>query len=412
MIRTTASKALNTLRQYSTTSLSATDVVIVSAARTPIASFNGALSTLTAPQLGTVAIQEVLARANLGVDDIDEVYMGNVVSAMVGQAPCKQAVLGAGLPNTIPCTTINKVCASGMKAVMMASQSIMLGNQSIMLAGGFENMSKIPFYLARGSAGFGHGKIVDGMIHDGLWDPYDDQHMGNCAEACAKTYGFSREDQDAYAIESYRRAAEASDAGRFADEIAAVTLKVRGKEVVVDVDQEFSSIKPDKIPKLRPAFQKDGTVTAANASSINDGACALALMSADTAAARGLKPLARIRGFGDAAQAPIEFTTAPAKAVPIALKHAGLTLADIEYHEINEAFSVVALANMQLMGLDHSRVNVNGGAVALGHPIGCSGARIITTLMSVLKQNDATFGTASICNGGGGASAIVIERLE
>lgn len=350
-------------------------------------------------------------RAHLGVDEIDEVYLGNVVSAMVGQAPAKQAVLGAGLPNTIPCTTINKVCASGMKSVMMASQSIMLGNQSIMLAGGFENMSKIPFYLARGSAGFGHGKIVDGMIHDGLWDPYDDQHMGNCAEACAAQYGFSREDQDAYAIESYRRAAEASNAGRFAEEIVPVTLKVRGKEVVVDVDQEFSTIKPEKIPLLRPAFQKDGTVTAANASSINDGACAMALMSADTAAARGLKPLARIRGFGDAAQAPIEFTTAPAKAVPVALKHAGMNLSDIEYHEINEAFSVVALANMQLMGLDHARVNVNGGAVALGHPIGCSGARIITTLMSVLKQNDATLGAASICNGGGGASAIVIERL-
>jgi acetyl-CoA C-acetyltransferase len=387
------------------------DVVIVSAARTPLGSFNGDLSSVPAPELGSIAIQEVMNRANLGVDDIDEVYLGNVVSAMVGQAPTKQAVLGAGLPNTIPCTTINKVCASGMKSVMMASQSIMLGQQSIMLAGGFENMSKIPFYIARGSAGFGHGKIVDGMIFDGLWDPYDDQHMGNCAEDCAKRYGFSREDQDAYAIESYRRAAEASNAGRFVDEIVPVTLKVRGKEKIISVDQEFSNIKPEKIPALRAAFQKDGTVTAANASSINDGACAIALMSADTAKARGLQPLARIRGFGDAAQEPIQFTTAPSKAVPIALEMAGLTLADMDYHEINEAFSVVALANMELMGLDHSRVNVNGGAVALGHPIGCSGARIITTLMSVLQQNDATMGTASICNGGGGASAIVIERL-
>jgi acetyl-CoA C-acetyltransferase len=412
MLRTTTRTAATAAaRLFSTSNTAATDVVIVSAARTPIASFNGALSTMSAPQLGTVAIQEVMTRANLGADEINEVYMGNVVSAMVGQAPAKQAVLGAGLPNTIPCTTINKVCASGMKSVMMAAQSIMLGNQNIMLAGGFESMSKIPFYIARGSAGFGHGKMVDGMIFDGLWDPYDDQHMGNCAEACANTYGFSREDQDAYAIESYRRAAEASNEGRFKNEIAPVTVKVRGKEVVVDTDQEFSNIKAEKIPTLRPAFQKDGTVTAANASSINDGACALALMSADTAAARGLKPLARIRGFGDAAQAPIEFTTAPAKAVPVALKHAGVELEDIEYHEINEAFSVVALANMQLMGLDHARVNVNGGAVALGHPIGCSGARIITTLMSVLEQKDATMGAASICNGGGGASAIVIERL-
>ena len=403
----------STARLFSSTArtTASSDVVIVSAARTPIASFNGALSSMTAPQLGSVAIKEVLERASLQPNEIDEVYLGNVVSAMVGQAPAKQATLGAGLPNTIPCTTINKVCASGMKSVMMASQSIMLGNQSIMLAGGFESMSKIPFYIARGSAGFGHGKIVDGMIYDGLWDPYDDQHMGNCAEACANTYGFSREDQDAYAIESYRRAAEASNAGRFVEEIAPVTLKVRGKEVVVDVDEEFSNIKMEKIPTLRPAFQKDGSVTAANASSINDGACALTLMSAGTAAARGLQPLARIRGFGDAAKAPIEFTTAPAKAVPIALQNAGLTMNDIEYHEINEAFSVVALANMELMGLDHSRVNVNGGAVALGHPIGCSGARIITTLMQVLKQNDATLGAASICNGGGGASAIVIERL-
>lgn len=405
--------AAKAARLFSTTTraAAATDVVIVSAARTPIASFNGALSTVTAPELGSVAIKEVLARANLSPDEIDEVYMGNVVSAMVGQAPTKQATLGAGIPNTVPCTGINKVCASGMKSVMMAAQSIMLGQQGIMLAGGFESMSKIPFYLARGSAGFGHGKIVDGMIHDGLWDPYDDQHMGNCAEDCAKRYGFSREDQDAYAIESYRRAAEASNAGRFMDEITPMTIKVRGKEVVVEVDQEFSNIKAEKIPTLRPAFQKDGTVTAANASSINDGACAMALMSADAAAARGLKPLARIRGFGDAAQEPIQFTTAPAKAVPIALKMAGVELTDIDYHEINEAFSVVALANMQLMNLDHSKVNVNGGAVALGHPIGCSGARIITTLIQVLKQNDATLGTASICNGGGGASAIVIERL-
>jgi acetyl-CoA C-acetyltransferase len=411
MLTHTAATAAKAARFFSTTRAAATDVVIVSAARTPICSFNGALSTMTAPQLGSVAIKETLVRANLSPEEIDEVYMGNVVSAMVGQAPTKQATLGAGIPNTVPCTGINKVCASGMKSVMMAAQSIMLGQQGIMLAGGFESMSKIPFYLARGSAGFGHGKIMDGIIHDGLWDPYDDQHMGNCAEDCAKRYGFSREDQDAYAIESYRRAQEAGNRGHFTDEIAPVRVMIRGKPMFVEVDEEPSKIKITKIPQLRPAFQKDGTVTAANASSINDGACAMALMSAEAAAARGLKPLARIRGFGDAAQEPIQFTTAPSKAVPVALKMAGVELADIDYHEINEAFSVVALANMQLMNLDHSRVNVNGGAVALGHPIGCSGARIITTLMSVLKQNDATLGAASICNGGGGASAIVIERL-
>ncbi|KAF0683594.1 Aste57867_24360 [Aphanomyces stellatus] len=400
-------------RRFST-SLSPRDVVIVSYARTPIATFNGAFASLTGPELGAIANKAAIERAGISVNDIQEAYLGNVVSAAIGQAPARQAVLKAGIPDTVPCTTINKVCASGMKAVALAAQSIMAGSQDIILAGGFESMSNIPYYLPKARSGYrlGDGKLVDGVIHDGLWDPYNNQHMGNCGEKCADEFGFTREDQDKYAIESYTRAANAAKAGRFAAEIVPVSIPSRkGDPTIVSQDDEVYNVKLDKIPSLRPAFKKDGTVTAANASPLNDGAAALVVMAYEKAQALGLKPLARIRGFGDAAHKPVDFTTAPAKAVPIAAKHAKLSLTDIDYHEINEAFSVVSLANMQLMNLDHSRVNVNGGAVALGHPIGMSGARIVGTLIHILEQNDATIGCASICNGGGGAGAMIIERL-
>ncbi|KDO22949.1 hypothetical protein SPRG_11795 [Saprolegnia parasitica CBS 223.65] len=390
------------------------DVVIVSYARTPIATFNGALSSLTGPELGAIVNKAAIERAGISVNDIQEAYLGNVVSAGIGQAPARQSVLKAGIPDSVPCTTVNKVCASGMKAIAMASQAIMAGSQDIMLAGGFESMSNIPYYLPKARSGYrlGDGKLVDGVIHDGLWDPYNNQHMGMCGEKCATDFGFSREDQDNFAIASYTRAAAAAKAGKFEAEIVPVSIKQKkGDPKIVSADDEIYNVKLDKIPTLRPAFKKDGTVTAANASPLNDGAAALVVMSRERANALGLKPLARIRGFGDAAHKPVDFTTAPSKAVPIAAKHAGLQLSDIEYHEINEAFSVVALANMELMKLDHSRVNVNGGAVALGHPIGMSGARIVGTLIHILEQNDATIGAASICNGGGGAGALIIERL-
>ncbi|KAF0722311.1 hypothetical protein Ae201684P_012600 [Aphanomyces euteiches] len=396
------------------TALAPRDVVIVSYARTPIATFNGAFASLTGPELGAIVNKAAIERAGITVNDIQEAYLGNVVSAGIGQAPARQSVLKAGIPESVPCTTINKVCASGMKAIAMAAQSIMAGSQDILLAGGFESMTNIPYYLPKARSGYrlGDGKLVDGVIHDGLWDPYNNQHMGNCGEKCANDFGFTREDQDKYAIESYTRAANAAKSGKFAAEIVPVSIPNRkGDPTIVTQDDEIYNVKLDKIPSLRPAFKKDGTVTAANASPLNDGAAALVVMSAEKAKALGLKPLARILGFGDAAQKPVDFTTAPTKAVPIAAKHAKLTLKDIEYHEINEAFSVVALANMQLMNLDHSRVNVNGGAVALGHPIGMSGARIVGTLIHILEQNDATIGCASICNGGGGAGAMIIERL-
>ncbi|OQR82364.1 acetyl-CoA acetyltransferase [Achlya hypogyna] len=390
------------------------DVVIVSYARTPIATFNGALGSLTGPELGAIANKAAIERAGISVNDIQEAYLGNVVSAAIGQAPARQSVLKAGIPDTVPCTTINKVCASGMKAIAMAAQSIMAGSQDIILAGGFESMTNIPYYLPKARTGYrlGDGKLVDGVIHDGLWDPYNNQHMGNCGEKCAADFGFTREDQDRFAIESYTRAANAAKAGKFSAEIVPVSIpQKKGDPKIFASDDEIFNVKLDKIPTLRPAFKKDGTVTAANASPLNDGAAALVVMSRERATAMGLKPLARILGFGDAAHKPVDFTTAPAKAVPIAAKHAGLDLKDIEYHEINEAFSVVALANMELMKLDHARVNVNGGAVALGHPIGMSGARIVGTLIHILEQNDATIGAASICNGGGGAGAMIIERL-
>ncbi|KAH9149782.1 hypothetical protein AeRB84_007263 [Aphanomyces euteiches] len=405
---------MKTLSRCFSTALAPRDVVIVSYARTPIATFNDAFAPLTAPELGVIANRAAIERAGISVHDIQEAYLGNVVSGGIGQAPARQSVLKAGIPDSVPCTTINKVCASGMKAIAMAAQSILAGSQDILLAGGFESMTNVPHYLPKARSGYrlGDGKLVDGVVHDGLWDPYDNQHMGNCGEKCADDFGLIREDQDKYAVESYMRAANAAKDGKFAAEIVPVTVPQRkGEPVVVSRDEEVYKLKLDKIATLRAPFRQNGTVTAANASPLNDGAAALVLMSAEKAQAMGLKPLARILGFGDAAQKPIDFTTSPAKAIPIAAKHAKLSLQDIEYHEINEAYAVVLLANMQLLNLDHSRVNVNGGAVALGHPIGMSGARIVGTLIHILQQNDATIGCASICNGGGGAGAMIIERL-
>mmetsp|Transcript_16874 Transcript_16874/g.18824 ORF Transcript_16874/g.18824 Transcript_16874/m.18824 type:complete len:412 (+) Transcript_16874:32-1267(+) len=389
------------------------EAVILSASRTPIGSFNGALASLQGPELGAIAIKDAVAKAGVSVDDVGEAFLGNVVSANVGQAPARQAILKAGLPFSVPCTTVNKVCSSGLKSVMFAAQSVLLGQQNVTIAGGFESMSNIPYYLprVRQGLGYGHGEVLDGVLKDGLWDASDDHHMGMCAEACAETYNFTREQQDAFALESYRRAAEAAQAGRFDAEIAPVTIKTRKGEVSVTTDEEWSKVKMDKVPGLRPAFTKTGTVTAANASSLNDGAAAFVVADAEWAASKGLKPLARIRGFGDAAKAPIEFTTAPALAVPVALKNAGLAQSDVDLWEINEAFSVVSLANNQLLNLDPSTVNVNGGAVALGHPIGASGARILVTLLHTLQQQDKSVGVAAICNGGGGAAALVVERM-
>ena len=388
------------------------DVVIVSTARTPIGSFLGALSTIPAPKLGAIAIKGALDKINLKPELVEEVLMGNVVQAGTGQAPARQAAIYAGIPDTVPCTTINKVCASGMKSVMQAAQSIALGDTDIVVAGGMENMSMIPHYLhARTGTKFGPTTLIDGMQKDGLVDAYDQNAMGVCADACATEYNFTREDQDAFAIQSYKRSAAAWDTGKFDDEVVPVEVpQRRGEPVVVSKDEEYSNVKMEKIPALRPAFTKEGTVTAANASTINDGAGAMVLMSREKAEALGLKPLATIKGYADAAQEPKWFTTAPAKALPKALDKAGIALNDVDYFEFNEAFSVVGLANMKLLGLNDSNVNVNGGAVSLGHPLGCSGVRIIITLLSVLQQNNAKIGAAAICNGGGGASAIVIER--
>ncbi|WP_191859690.1 acetyl-CoA C-acyltransferase [Hanstruepera ponticola] len=388
------------------------EVVIVSAARTPIGSFLGSLSTVPAPKLGSIAIKGALNKINLKPEMVDEVLMGNVVQAGTGQAPARQAAIYAGIPNTVPCTTVNKVCASGMKAVMQGAQAIALGDANIVVAGGMENMSLIPHYLhARTGTKFGPTTLVDGMQKDGLVDAYDQNAMGVCADACAVEYNFSREDQDNFAIQSYKRSAEAWEAGKFDNEIVPVEVpQRRGDAVVVSKDEEYTNVKMEKIPALRPAFTKDGTVTAANASTINDGAGAVILMSKDKANELGLKILATIKSYADAAQEPEWFTTAPAKALPKALNKAGITLEDVDYFEFNEAFSVVGLANMKLLGLNDSNVNVNGGAVSLGHPLGCSGVRILITLLNVLEQNNAKIGAAAICNGGGGASAIVIER--
>ncbi|WP_395634295.1 acetyl-CoA C-acyltransferase [Flavobacterium sp.] len=387
-------------------------VVIVSAVRTPIGSFMGSLSTVTATQLGAAAIKGALNKINLDPTLVDEVLMGNVVQAGVGQAPATQAAIFAGLPNTVPTTTVNKVCASGMKAVMQGAQAIMTGDAEIVVAGGMENMSLIPHYVhLRNGVKFGPTTMVDGMQKDGLTDAYDNNAMGVCADLCASEYGISREEQDAFAIQSYERSAKAWAEGKFDNEVVPVTIpQRRGEPIVFAKDEEFTNVKLDKIPALNPVFTKDGTVTAANASTINDGAAALVLMSEDKAQALGLKPLAYIKSYADAAQEPKWFTTAPAKALPKALDKAGISVADVDYFEFNEAFAVVGLANAKILGLDNNKINVNGGAVSLGHPLGCSGARIIVTLINVLEQNNAKIGAAAICNGGGGASAIVIER--
>ena len=388
------------------------EVVIVSAVRTPIGSFLGSLSSVAAPKLGAAAIKGALDKISLKPEMVDEVLMGNVVQAGTGQAPARQAAIYAGIPDTVPCTTINKVCASGMKAIMQAAQAIQLGDAEIVVAGGMENMSAIPhYYHARSATKFGPATFEDGMQKDGLVDAYDKNAMGVCADACAVEYDFSREDQDAFAIQSYERSKAAWDAGKFDDEVIAVEVpQRRGDAIVVDRDQEYTNVKMEKIPALRPAFTKEGTVTAANASTINDGAAAMVLMSKAKAEELGLTPLATIKSYADAAQEPKWFTTAPAKALPKALAKANVTLDDIDYFEFNEAFSVVGLANMKILGLSDANVNVNGGAVSLGHPLGCSGARILVTLISVLHQNDAKLGAAAICNGGGGASAMVLER--
>jgi acetyl-CoA C-acetyltransferase len=388
-------------------------VVIVSAVRTPIGSFMGSLSTVTATQLGAVAIKGALNKINLDPNLVNEVLMGNVVQAGVGQAPATQAAIFAGLPNTVPTTTVNKVCASGMKAVMQGAQAIMSGDAEIVVAGGMENMSLIPHYVhLRNGVKFGPTTMVDGMQKDGLTDAYDGNAMGVSADLCASEYKITREEQDAFAIQSYERSAKAWSEGKFDNEVVPVEIpQRRGEPVIFSKDEEFTNVKLDKIPALNAVFTKEGTVTAANASTINDGAAALVLMSEEKAQALGLKPLAYIKSYADAAQDPKWFTTTPAKALPIALDKAGLSIADVDYFEFNEAFAVVGLANAKILGLDKNKVNVNGGAVSLGHPLGCSGARIIVTLINVLEQNNAKIGAAAICNGGGGASAIVIERI-
>ncbi len=387
-------------------------VVIVSAVRTPIGSFMGSLSTVPATELGAIAIKGALEKAGVSPDDVEEVLMGNVVQAGNGQAPARQAAIHAGIPDSVPCTTVNKVCASGMKAVMQAAQSIALGENDIVVAGGMENMSLIPHYAyMRKGVKFGPTGVIDGMQKDGLVDAYDQNAMGVCADACAEKYDFSREEQDAFALQSYDRSAAAWEGGKFNSEIVSVAVPQRkGEPIQITEDEEFKNLRRDKVAALRPAFTKEGTVTAANASTINDGAAALGLMSEAKAQALGLKPIATIKRYADAAQEPKWFTTAPAKALPKALSRAQVSLEDIDFFEFNEAFSVVGLANMKLLGLTDKNVNVNGGAVSLGHPLGCSGARILVTLIHVLHQNEAKLGAAAICNGGGGASANVVER--
>jgi acetyl-CoA C-acetyltransferase len=388
-------------------------VVIVSAVRTPIGSFMGALSSVPATKLGAAAIKGALNKINLDPKLVDEVLMGNVVQAGNGQAPARQAALYAGLSESVACTTLNKVCASGMKAVMQGAQAIMVGDAEVVIAGGMENMSLIPHYVhLRNGVKFGPTSLVDGMQKDGLTDAYDNNAMGVCADLCATEYNITREEQDNFAIQSYQRSAAAWEAGKFDAEIVPVEVpQRRGDAIVVTKDEEFTNVKLDKIPSLAPVFTKEGTVTAANASTINDGAAALVLMSEEKAQSLGLKPLAYIKSYADAAQEPKWFTTAPAKALPKALEKAGITISDVDFFEFNEAFSVVGLANAKILGLNNDKVNVNGGAVSLGHPLGCSGARIIVTLINVLNQNKAKIGAAAICNGGGGASAIVVERV-
>ncbi|MEO5599793.1 MAG: acetyl-CoA C-acyltransferase [Cyclobacteriaceae bacterium] len=390
------------------------EVYIISAVRTPIGSFGGSLASVSAITLGGIAVKGALEKAGVDPNLVQEVFIGNVVSAGLGQAPATQVAVAAGLGFNIPCTLVNKVCASGMKAVMLGAQSIMLGQNDVVIAGGTESMSNIPFYLTKARYGYkyGNGEIIDGLQFDGLTDVYNHCAMGVCADNTAKEMKISRQDQDAYAINSYKRSAESWKAGKYKDEIIAVQITDRkGNVTSFAEDEEYKNVNFDKIPGLKAAFTKDGTVTAANASTINDGASALVLMSKEKAVALGLKPLAKIRGFADAAQDPMWFTTTPSLAIPKAMKHAGVEKKDVEYYEINEAFAAVAIANNMKLGLDPEKVNVNGGAVALGHPLGASGARIMATLINVLKQNNANIGVAGICNGGGGASAIVIEKV-
>lgn len=390
------------------------EVYIASAVRTPIGSFGGKLAGFSATQLGSIAIKGALEKSGVSAEHVNEVYMGNVLSANLGQAPARQAAIGAGIGHNVPCTTVNKVCSSGMKAVMLGAQSIMLGINDVVVTGGMESMSNVPFYVPKARFGYkyGHGQLIDGLMHDGLWEPYHEFPMGSCADNTAKEMNISREAQDEYAINSYKRVAAATEAGDFKDEIVPVEIPQRkGDPVVMDQDEEYTNVNYDKIPGLRPVFNKDGTVTAANASTINDGASAIVLVSKEKAEELGLKVIAKIKGFGDAAQEPLWFTTAPALAIPRALAHAGIEQSDVDFWEVNEAFSAVALANQQKLGLDSEKLNVFGGAVAMGHPLGTSGARIITTLINVLNKKEGKIGCAGICNGGGGASAIVVEKV-
>lgn len=387
------------------------EVYIVSAVRTPIGSYGSVFADVPATELGAAAICEAVKRAGLKDNHVDEVFMGSVLQANMGQAPAKQVTIKAGLGDRVPCTTVNKVCASGMKATIMGAQSIIAGDNEIVVTGGMENMSRVPFYLEKARFGYklGDGRLIDGLVSDGLTDAFKPEHMGVWAELCASECNISREDQDIYAIESYKRSAAAWAGGKFTGEIVPITIAGKKGDTVIAEDEEFKNVNFEKIPALRPVFKKDGTVTAANASTLNDGAAALILVNAEQVKAQNLKPLAKIISYADAAQAPEWFTTAPSKAIPKALAKAGLTLADIDFFEINEAFSVVSVVNNRELGLDPAKVNVYGGAVSLGHPIGCSGARILITLLSVLKQEGGKRGVASICNGGGGASAMVVE---
>ncbi|MDG1439792.1 MAG: acetyl-CoA C-acyltransferase [Flavobacteriales bacterium] len=389
-------------------------IVIVAAKRTPMGSFGGSLSSIPATKLGSIAIQGVLEDVSLDPKLVDEVYMGNVLQANLGQAPCKQAAIYAGIPEHTPCTTINKVCASGMKAISLAVQSIKCGDSEIVVAGGMENMSSVPhYYNARKAKKLGDIQLVDGMVKDGLTDVYNKVHMGTCADECAKEYNISREEQDQFAIESYQKASSASSNGLFKDEIVKVSVPQRKKEdIVIKADEEFNNVKIEKIPNLKPVFSKDGTVTAANASTLNDGASAVILMTEEKAKDLNIKPLAEIISYADASQEPKWFTTTPTKAINKALVKANLSVKDVDFWELNEAFSVVGLVNTKLLDIEPNKVDVNGGAVALGHPLGSSGSRIIVTLIHVLKQNNGNIGAAGICNGGGGASALIIRNLN
>jgi len=389
------------------------EIYILSAVRTPIGSFGGSLSTVPATKLGATAIKGAMEKAGISATDIDEVFMGNVLQAGLGQAPARQAAMFAGISNTVPATTVNKVCASGMKSISLAAQSILAGDNELVVAGGMENMSMVPHYMqARNGQKLGNISLQDGMVLDGLTDVYNDYHMGNAAELCAKECNISREEQDEFAMESYKRAAKAWENGNFKEEVIPVEVpQRRGDAIIVSEDEEYKNVKMEKIPTLRPVFQKEGSVTAANASTLNDGASALIICSKEKAEELGIKPIAKIVSYADAAQEPEWFTTAPSKALPKALKKANLSASDVDYWELNQAFSVVGLANIQKLGLDAAKVDVNGGAVSIGHPLGNSGSRIIVTLINVLKQNGGKIGAAGICNGGGGASAMVIENI-